>query len=349
MRRPTETVEQASGTRLALSDERISRVRQRTLEALADFPGPFGKSLTDQFLLRAHGNNAFELGPWLIADALGIEATDEIEELASRWALLHVYTLCIDDCIDEPGLQNRAILEVAAGLCLERGLIELFAFDPNFLVLKDQMITYAGENALAVGNEVLGANHEGLKAATCLYRRMSVAKIWASLLLCHTGELYRLADSMEAVEHILNALQLRDDIIDCEADFLQGRRTLLLNELNLRLEPSVATSLSSSPNSDVLLGLLLVTRTMEDALVLEQSFIERFETRSAPRTSSRKYAAQLVSEAELVLTILRETLSSIHDRQDAIAKVLQNDDTFSTKLRDFRVKTNVIWGPYNCH
>lgn len=221
----------------SLFQEEAKLSRSLILNEFRSLPIPFGAALEKHFLARADTRNTGEVIPWLIADMIGVERSKSVERLASAWFLLHAYLLVVDDLLDEPAIENRPLLQIASGLCLQRALTGMFEVVPTALQSSQKVNQYFAKTAEAVRAELLGSDNCTAPDPTQLCQRMPGFKLWALFLL--QSEEDRLVDfeaSAVMLDEFVNGFQLLDDLIDWEDDWRQGRNSFLLHETFSRLE-----------------------------------------------------------------------------------------------------------------
>ncbi len=349
MRPETSPVRQsASELKACYFSTQIESCRDSLFKEFNTIPSPFKDVLGKHYQRRSSNKSSAENAPWLVADMLGFEPVPRIEELAVAWLLLHFYIIFTDDCIDEKNLDDREILQIAAGLCLQRSLTKFFVLVPSLTESDNEITSYFDEIARAVNEELVGSRSYSAPNPLDLHKKMATAKLWVLLLLHDSDRLSEHTYYIEAIEELTNGFQLRDDLMDWEDDWKQGRNSFVLHQTFSRLAGLGVKKERRKFTVDELLVGMIITSAFADVIDLAEQHLRSslVKVASANRNISTSYLERCLAETQQI----RQCLSNFPSLPETVDinksfwfREYVESDLVQSALQDLRRKIDIVW------
>jgi hypothetical protein len=295
-----------------------ARAHSYLLSELRSLPAPLSELLLHHYETRIDRGASAATIPWMVADLFDIKITPDVEAVAHAWLLLHLYTLFLDDFLDEPDIATPQQLALASQLCFHRSITKLYALVPTVLVHSSTIIGLFDEAITAVNEEVFGSGPYSPQDPSQIYKKMSTLKIWAVVLLHMHGRDRDIESYSVALHNLLNAFQLLDDIRDWKDDWCHARSTYLIATTMERLRAAGFTLNSAEVTLDEILAAIVSTSAYTDTLDLSSRFLE--STLNALDKGRGSATASLLFELIDENNETKKTISGLATKQQMLFK-----------------------------
>lgn len=302
-------------------DDNVRHAREAFLRDIASLPPPLHQSALHAFegrLSRALDRPMLgEFMPWLVADLLGISEVRPVQEVASAWLHVYLFTLMLDDFIDGRTPPRRRNTEmITASLMLQRGVTRLVLRASNPGEMEQVLNDAFGTTAAAAHREL--AHHRNRIKAFSMSDVTAVGQKVALLRVCLRA-LEDLVPTRErglldyALSRLATGVQLLDDLTDWEEDLRGGNFTLPLTILKQR-SPEMAGS-ADADRANLLAALLASTaleQTLRAALhALQDTLAELRAVRSEKPAAALVYLENLVASGRVALDVFARARSEL--------------------------------------
>jgi hypothetical protein len=268
----------------------VDLCREAFLKELPKFPPSITDFIVAEYIARAERVTGppllGEIAPWILANILGITDYRSVRKIAVPWFFLYLYTLLVDDYLDRSETQHDSSFRwVASGMLLQRGIGDLFvALPTHHEKIASLLNSSFNETARAVVSEFV--SHRGRiqsydhRDRAKIGKKNSFAKLLAGVICLSADNPMPSQKQSLAIDHFLQALQLRDDITDWEEDLRSSTYTYLLTTTAERMVQRSNNTNSPIENlpADIVLLSFVLTGSLVSTLELSTSSINRVTT-----------------------------------------------------------------------
>lgn len=262
--------------------EDVARTRVSFLRDLDQIPQPFSGIAENYVLTRISQSRSKlmlgEYAPWLLADLCGFDQQDRLEEFILAWLHVYVYTLIVDDILDNQRRPSHPLELVAGSLLLERGLQRLHELDS-----KNSPKTFLSHfqhdlDDLAIAtfrefeNRKRSPDDIEWKEISVDADKVRILNVCIDYFRAHGCSNPSAVHGWKSMRPLFEALQLLDDITDFEEDWKNGHWTLpiALAISRLRLTKDSTKNVLAAMDDNGRLFSLIASGALVECLALVQ-------------------------------------------------------------------------------
>lgn len=285
------------------------------------------QSLINKRLIDSNTPVLGELIPWMLSDLFELEI-DQVQDIATAWLKVYLYTCLIDDLLDEEAIFSPDEVLVSS-LLFQEGSATLFNVVRNTkyeALLKDAFYLSAEgelqdlkEQHIPHANKAIAAKKKNYVLLAC-----------SAALAARSNE--RGNTIVEFSEAILLGLQYLDDIADWENDFSNGNYTKLLSQ---GLAHEVGSTKIKSRK--VLLGDLVETGALnnllsETASILKKAILIALPDNKDDSTAGRIFLVGLYDSVRIAENVVNEARRNLKLPGNDRSKILDNVERVLEKI-----------------